>query len=358
MRKTIVYKRIISLFCAVILIIPTTSIALAMDTAMESFSKESEFIYPETIELNDEKKVVTLETNNLNIENKTLIKTDFEAIYADDTNQYYEYIDELQVLPVEKEVIAFDKTTNIEVTFQNLDLPKEIVEELQKRQLQLDDGITKEITLFMPRKSSTRSNSETTYYTYKGQSFYDYTIYELDDFTPFTVAKKGKSASEFAHAIKTGVLVTVGFDKTVSGYAAGYTIFEEFLNFFGVTTVYPTSDDVIEMSHYFDHYTKLTYMEVPTSVGTSWYCGNIAQKMKMKKVQTRQKYQIKNSAGEYVNKERKAYKTLSGELSSPNYQSPKEIVYKLLYNKNPQDYKTNRENVKYAVPDTNISIGF
>lgn len=350
-------KRIISLFCIAIFIISTTGTAFAMATDRESISKGSEFIYPETIELNDENEIVTLENNNLH-EKKTLIKTDFEAIYADDTNQYYEYIDETQVLPVEKEVLEFDKTTNIEVTFQNLDLPKEVIEELQKRQLQLDDGITKEITLFMPRKGITRNTSGPEYYSYKGQSFYDYTLYELNDFTRYIVVKKGTSASDFAHALKTGLLTAAGFSKTVSGYAAGYTIFEEFLNFFGVKTVYPTPDDCVEMSHYFDHYTKLTYMKVPSPTGTTWYCGNIAQKMKMKQVEIRQKYEIKNSAGEYEKRAKETTKDLSGELASPNFKSPKEIVYKLLYNKNPQDYKTNREYVKYSIPDTNISIGF
>lgn len=351
-------KKIISLFCAAILITSTTGTAFAMDTDRESISKGSEFSYPETIELNDKNKVATLEKNNLNNEKKTLIKTDFEAIYADDTNQYYEYIDEIQVLPVEKEVLEFDRTTNIEVAFQNLDLPKEVIEELRKRQLQLDDGITKEITLFMPRKGITRNEKGPEYYSYKGQSFYDYTLYELNDYTPYTVAKKGATASDFAHALKTGLLTAAGLSKTVSGYVAGYTIFEEFLNCFGVKTIYPTADDLVELSHYFDHYTKLTYMEVPSPTGTSWYCGNIAQKMKMRKVETRQKYEIKNSAGENEKRAKVISRNLSGELSSPNYVSPKEIVYKLLYNKNPQDYKTNREYVKYTVPNTNISVGF
>lgn len=91
---------------------------------------------------------------------------------------------------------------------------------------------------------------------------------------------------------------------------------------------------------------------------TSWYCGNIAQKMKMIKVKTRQKYSIKNSAGDNEYRDFTHIKTLKGEIISPNYDEGYKKAYTMLYNKNPQDYNTNREYVKYTIPNTKINIGF
>lgn len=352
MKKSILLKRITSLFCVVTLVLSTTSMAFAKGT-------DSEIIeYPETIEISSE----IIETNNLSVKTKELKKTNFESIYVDDFNEYYEYIDETQVLPMEKEVLKFDKTTNIEVACKELNLPKEVVNELQKYQVQFDDNAIKEITLFIPDKViSTRGNNNTetsAVYKYNGQSFYDYIMFGLNDYTGYETVTSGLSASQIANSIKTGVLTVAGLSKSVSGYAAGATLLEEYLKNFGYKTITPTSDDSVEMSHYFDHYTKLTYMQVPTSVGTSWYCGNIAQKMKMIKVKTRQKYSIKNSAGDNEYRDFTHTKTLTGEIISPNYNEGYKKAYTMLYNKNPQDYNTNREYVKYTIPNTKINIGF
>ena len=251
----------------------------------------------------------------------------YSGIYQDNSDQYYYAdlaADEGPVLiPMKKITMSAGTAAPLDASDNDLiiDLPQEVLEGLNRALSSAQEGTI--ITLFAPDEGNNSmrivSDTEWTYGTYNGVAMKNYLIYKTNESTDFQRIVEGPDTQDVAGLLSNIIMTATGAANIVASFlSSGISIFQDFLNTFGNSTIIVgTSSDYLSVNVSYDSVTKYTYAQN----GSVWKFGLQSKQVKITKLISCQYYA---DTGEDPHL---TYNYPDETISSANFESPYPMAY-------------------------------
>ncbi|WP_372632164.1 DUF5022 domain-containing protein [Cohnella sp.] len=272
--------------------------------------------------------------SNTDGQKATLIES--ENVYRLDDGTFLSYLNEKQLLKVEKLDLHLIDQLAIENVFNSYSINEEIKKDiLEMSKIAVESGNNEaRASLYtaakVPQDSGTIGTMAqiTSYYTYNGRNLRQDMIYFYDMSTTWKTISSGANTKSVAEGLSNFAIWGVGsfgsasIALAVNLYVGALTAISTFVNLVGYTPIGGATSDTIQVKIDYDKWTKYDYVQDCTGCqGATYLLGTVTQKVRIIKID-HYMYFYTNSGGKSTTFTTNPNQTYETAYTTANYSNP------------------------------------